>query len=48
MPNSENTNNERIIQVDIESQMKKSFIDYAMSVIAVLSRYTGEYFMQCL
>jgi len=34
MSQSESTNDERVIQVDIESQMKKSFIDYAMSVIA--------------
>jgi DNA gyrase subunit A len=32
--NIENPNNNRIIPVDIEAEMKQSFIDYAMSVIA--------------
>jgi DNA gyrase subunit A len=34
MIQSDNLNEGRVIQVDIESEMKKSFIDYAMSVIA--------------
>lgn len=34
MADFSNTNDQRIIPVDIESEMKKSFIDYAMSVIA--------------
>lgn len=33
MAESDNTNVQRVIPVDIESEMKKSFIDYAMSVI---------------
>lgn len=33
MAESENVNVQRVIPVDIESEMKKSFIDYAMSVI---------------
>ncbi len=34
MPDSNEVREQRIIPVDIESEMKKSFIDYAMSVIA--------------
>jgi len=34
MANEEVKNQQRIIPVDIENEMKKSFIDYAMSVIA--------------
>ncbi len=34
MQNEENRNQQKIIPVDIETEMKKSFIDYAMSVIA--------------
>ncbi|HHY23681.1 MAG TPA: DNA topoisomerase 4 subunit A [Clostridiaceae bacterium] len=34
MQNEENKNQQKVIPVDIETEMKKSFIDYAMSVIA--------------
>lgn len=34
MANEEDRNQQKIIPVDIETEMKKSFIDYAMSVIA--------------
>ena len=34
MPDIKDVKDQRIIPVDIETEMKKSFIDYAMSVIA--------------
>ncbi|HAA43496.1 MAG TPA: hypothetical protein DCE02_05785, partial [Ruminiclostridium sp.] len=33
MSDTNNVKEQRIVPVDIESEMKKSFIDYAMSVI---------------
>jgi DNA gyrase subunit A len=34
MPDINDVKDQRVIPVDIETEMKKSFIDYAMSVIA--------------
>jgi len=56
MSDTKDVKQQRIIPVNIETEMKKSFIDYAMSVIVDralpdvrdgLNLFTEEYFTQC-